>query len=113
MRRLCATVLIFEAIVIALAIPIAIKIEHVAGGSAGSAGGALAGAAVLIAVAVSMRTIGDPGLRIALIAGSVLQVLMIVSGVMVPAMYGLGAIFAGLWGVAIWLGHSAERAQPR
>jgi hypothetical protein len=113
MRRLCATVLIFEAIVIALAIPIAVKIEHVAGGSAGSAGGALAGAAVLIAVAVSMRTIGDPGLRIALIAGSVLQVLMIVSGAMVPAMYGLGGIFAILWAIAIWLGRSAERTQPR
>jgi hypothetical protein len=113
MRRLCATVLIFEAIIIALAIPIAIKIEHVAGGSAGPAGGGLAGAAVLIAVAVSMRTIGDPGLRIALIAGSVLQILMIVSGVMVPAMYGLGVIFAVLWCIAIWLGHSAERAQPR
>lgn len=113
MRRLCATVLIFEAIIIALAIPIAVKIEHVAGGSAGSAGGGLAGAAVLIAVAVSMRTIGDPGLRIALVAGSVLQVLMIVSGVMVPAMYGLGVIFAVLWVIAIWLGRSAERAQPR
>ena len=113
MRRLCATVLIFEAIIIALAIPIAVKIEHVAGGSAGPAGGGLAGAAVLIAVAVSMRTIGDPGLRIALVAGSVLQVLMIVSGVMVPAMYGLGVIFAVLWVIAIWLGRSAERAQPR
>jgi hypothetical protein len=113
MRRLCATVLIFEAIIIALAIPIAVKIEHVAGGSAGPAGGGLAGAAVLIAVAVSMRTIGDPGLRIALAAGSVLQVLMIVSGVMVPAMYGLGVIFAVLWVIAIWLGRSAERAQPR
>jgi hypothetical protein len=113
MRRLCATVLIFEAIIIALAIPIAVKIEHVAGGSAGPAGGGLAGAAVLIAVAVSMRTIGEPGLRIALIAGSVLQVLMIVSGAMVPAMYGLGAIFAILWAIAIWLGRSVERAQPR
>ena len=29
MRRLCATVLIFEAIVIGLAIPVAITIEHV------------------------------------------------------------------------------------
>lgn len=113
MRRLCATVLIFEAIVIALAIPIAVKIEHVAGGSAGPAGGGLAGAAVLIAVAVSVRAIGEPGLRAALVAGTVLQVLMIVSGVLVPPMYGLGVIFAGLWAIAIWLGRSVERAQPR
>ena len=112
MRRLCATVLIFEAIVIALAIPIAVKIEHVSGGSAGPAGGGLAGAAVLIAVAVSMRTIGLPGLRIALAAGSVLQILLIVSGAVVPAMYPLGVIFAVLWTIAILLGRSAERASP-
>jgi hypothetical protein len=37
MRRLCATVLIFEAIVIGLAIPVAVRIGHVSAGSAGSA----------------------------------------------------------------------------
>jgi hypothetical protein len=113
MRRLCATVLIFEAIVIGLAIPVAVKIEHMAPGAAGPTGGGLAGAAVLIAVAVSVRAIGPPGLRIALIAGSILQVLMIASGAVVPAMYGLGVIFGLLWTVAICLGRSAERAQPR
>lgn len=113
MRRLCATVLIFEAIVIGLAIPIAIKIEHVAPGSAGPAGGALAGLAVLVAVAISLRAIGTPGLRLALVTGSIVQVLMIASGVVVPPMYGLGVIFAVLWVIAIFLGRSAERAQPR
>jgi hypothetical protein len=113
MRRLCTTVLIFEAIVIGLAIPVAIKVNHMAPGSAGPTGGGLAGAAVLIAVAVSMRSTGLPGLRIALIAGSILQVLMIASGAVVPAMYGLGVIFAVLWTIAICLGRSAERAQPR
>ena len=33
MRRLCATVLIFEAIVIGLAIPVAIRIGHVSAGA--------------------------------------------------------------------------------
>jgi Protein of unknown function (DUF4233) len=113
MRRLCATVLIFEAIVIALAIPVAVKIEHMNPGSAGPTGGGLAGAAVLIAVAVSMRNTGQRGLQIALIAGSVLQILMIASGAVVTAMYGLGIVFAVLWTIAICLGHSAERAQPR
>ena len=113
MRRLCATVLIFEAIVIGLAIPVAITVGHVARHAAGSGGGGLAGAAVLIAVAVSMRSLGDSGLRLALIAGSILQVLMIASGTVVSAMYGLGAIFAVLWTIAICLGHSAERATPR
>jgi hypothetical protein len=112
-RRLCATVLIFEAIVIGLAIPVAIKIEHMTPGAAGPTGGALAGAAVLIAIAVSMRSAGAPVLRIALVAGSILQVLMIASGAVVTVMYGLGVIFAALWTIAILLGHSAERAQPR
>ena len=51
-RRLCATVLIMEAIVIGLAIPVAITIEHVPHRSAGVAGGVLAGAAVLLAAVV-------------------------------------------------------------
>jgi len=113
MRRLCATVLIFEAIVIGLSIPVAITVGHVSAGSAGPAGGGLAGAAILIAVAVSLRSTGPPGLRIALITGSLLQLLMIASGVVVPAMYALGVIFGTLWTIAICLGRSAERATPR
>jgi|ERR1700678_4133954 hypothetical protein len=113
MRRLCTTVLIFEAIIIALAIPVAIKVEHMTPGAAGPTGGALAVLAILIAVAVSMRNTGMSGLRIALIAGSILQILMIASGAVVPAMYGLGVLFAVLWTVAICLGRSAERVQPR
>ena len=45
MRRLCATVLIFEAVVIGLAIPVAITIDHEPHTAAGVAGGVLAGVA--------------------------------------------------------------------
>jgi hypothetical protein len=113
MRRLCATVLVFEAIVIGLAIPVAVRIGHVSAGSAGPAGGALAGAAVVTAIAVSVRSTGLPGLRIALVTGSILQLVMIASGVVVPVMYALGVIFCALWTVAILLGRGAERAEPR
>jgi hypothetical protein len=113
MRRLCATVLVFEAIVIGLAIPVAVKIGHVSAGSAGPAGGALAGAAVVIAIGVSVRSTGPPGLRIALVTGSILQLLMIASGALVPVMYALGLIFGVLWTVAILLGRKVERAQAR
>src|SRR5215469_8049489 len=113
MRRLCATVLIFEAIVIGLAIPVAVKIGHMSAGSAGPAGGALAGAAVVIAIAVSVRATGEPGLRIALVTGSILQLVMIASGAFVPVMYALGVIFGVLWTVAILLGRSTERAELR
>jgi Protein of unknown function (DUF4233) len=99
MRRLCATVLIFEAIVIGLAIPVAITIEHEPHAAAGVAGGVLAAIAVMLAAVV-----GRAGQGWALVAGSVLQVAVIAVGVVVPAMFVLGAIFAALWAVAIWLG---------
>ena len=73
MRRLCATVLIFEVVVIGLAIPVAITIAHARPAAAGGTGG-------------------------------VLQVAVIATGVVVPAMYGLGIIFGALWLTAIWLG---------
>ena len=99
MRRLCATVLIMEAIVIGLAIPVAITIEHESHQAAGIAGGVLAGAAVLLAA-----VIGRPRQRWALAAGSLLQVAVIAAGLVVPAMFVLGVLFAVLWAVAIWLG---------
>src|SRR5689334_3850795 len=99
MRRLCATVLIFEAIVIGLAIPVAITIEHEPHAAAGVAGGVLAAIAVVLAAVA-----GRPGQGWALAAGSVLQVAVIAAGIVVPAMFVLGAIFAALWAVAIWLG---------
>jgi hypothetical protein len=99
MRRLCATVLVFEAIVIGLAIPVAITIEHEPHTAAGVAGGVLAAVAVLLAAVV-----GRPGQRWALAAGSLLQVAVIAAGLVVPAMFVLGAIFAALWAAAIWLG---------
>ena len=98
MRRLCATVLIFEVVVIWLAIPVAITIAHAKHGPALLVGGVLAPAALVIAALV-----GRPGQGWALVAGTVLQAAVIATGVVVPVMYGLGAIFAGLWVTAIWL----------
>ena len=105
MRRLCATVLVMEAIVIGLAIPVAITIEHASHVSAGVAGGVLAGAAVLLAAVV-----GRPHQGWALAAGSLLQVAVIAAGALVPAMYALGALFAALWTTAIWLGYRFREA---
>ncbi len=105
MRRLCGTVLIMEAIIIGLAIPVAITIEHATPRAAGLAGGALAVAAVLLAAVA-----GRPGLRWALVAGSVLQVCVIAAGALIPVMYALGAIFGGFWVLAIWMGRRAESA---
>ncbi len=104
MKRLCATVLIMEAIVIALAIPVAVQISHLPPSSAGLTGGTAAVVAVVLA-AVARRL-----LRVTLIAGSALQVYVIALGVIVPAMYLLGAIFGALWATGIWLGYRVEHA---
>ena len=105
MRRLCATVLIMEAIVIGLAIPVAVTVERASRKDAATAGAVLAVAAVVLAVLAARAP-----LRLVLGGGSVLQVLVVAAGVIVPVMYFLGAIFAGLWATGIWLGHRA--AQP-
>jgi hypothetical protein len=102
MRRLCATVLVMEAIIIGLAIPVAITIGH-ASHAFGWAGGGLAVAAVLLA-----GVVGRPRRPWALAAGSVLQLLVIAAGVLVPVMYVLGVIFAGFWTLAIWMGRRYE-----
>ena len=98
LRQLCGTVLAMEAIVIGLAIPVAIVLEHVHRGLAGGVGGGLAVCALLLS-----GVVGRPGMGWALVAGTVLQALVIAAGAVVPAMYGLGAIFAALWITGIWL----------
>ena len=103
MRQLCGTVLIMEAIVIGLAIPVAITIGHTAPRVAGVAGGVLAVVAVFLAAVA-----GRPRLRWALVAGSALQLCVIAAGALVPVMYALGVIFAGFWVLAIWMGRRWE-----
>ena len=104
-RQLCGMVLVMEAIVIGLAIPVAIVLEHANHALAGGIGGGLAVLAVLIGAVV-----GRPRMGWAVYAGTVLQVLVIAAGVVVPAMYVLGVIFAALWVTGIWL---ARRHTPR
>ena len=112
-RQLCGMVLIMEAIVIGLAIPVAIVLEHANHGLAGGIGGGLAVLAVLIGAVV-----GRPRMGWAVYAGTVLQVLVIAAGVVVPAMYVLGVIFAALWVTGLWLARRyaapspAEHSQP-
>jgi Protein of unknown function (DUF4233) len=104
MRRLCATVLMVEAIVIALAIPVAVHIDHLTPQTAGLTGGIGAVLAVILAMLARWQ------LLLTVVVGSLLQVYLIASGQVVPVMYFLGAIFATFWVVGIWLGRRVERA---
>jgi hypothetical protein len=103
-KRLCATVLIMEAVVVVLAIPVAVHIDHLTTHSAAVTGGIAAIAAVIFAATAR------PLLRVTLVGGSLLQVFVIAAGSVVPVMYFLGGIFAALWIIGIWLGHRYEHA---
>jgi hypothetical protein len=106
MRRLCSTVLTMEAVVVLLAIVPAKVMEHVSGATAGAVGGAI----VLIAIVLA-GLVGRPRMGWVLYAGSAFQVLVIVTGVVMPAMYFLGVIFTALWFTGIWLARKVERAE--
>lgn len=92
-RRLSAAVLVLEAVVVALAIPVAIKVSGADAASAGIAGGALAVACLLLCGLLRYGW--------AYYAGSLVQLAAIVAGVWVPLMYVLGVVFAALWVWAI------------
>jgi hypothetical protein len=105
MRRLCATLLTLQAVVTALSIPVAIAVVHVSATTAGSVGGGLAVAGLVIAGLLRYRW--------AYVAGSILQILVIATGFMVPTMFFLGIIFAALWITAIWMARRVEGAAAR
>lgn len=102
MRRLCMIVLILESVVIALAIVPAVKLDHATPKSAALAGG------LAVAVAIVLAAVARRRLPWTLAGGSLLQVLIIVAGIVLPVMYILGAIFTLLWVTGIWLGHRVE-----
>jgi len=101
-RVLGATVLALEAIVVILAIPLAIVVQGVSPGVAIPAGVVLA--LVLVALA---RYVTRPW---AIPTGWALQVIVVLTGLVVPMMFIVGGIFALLWGVAITLGRRADEA---
>ena len=97
MKRLLVTVLSMEAVILLLSIVPAKTLGHASVGTAAAVGGGLAVLALLLCGFVGRGKAG-------LYAGSVFQVLVIAAGVLMPAMYVLGAIFAALWFTGIWLG---------
>jgi hypothetical protein len=103
-KRLLATVLIMETVVIWLAIPVAVAVDHASFARAGVAGIALAVAAVVLAALARRR------LRWTIVGGSLLQAVVIAAGVIVPVMYFLGAIFAAFWVIGLRLGHRLDVA---
>ena len=104
MSRIAATVLCIEAVVIALAIPAAIRLASVDAAVAVTVGGSLAVACLVVAALLRRG-------RFAYYLGSVLQLGAVLLGVVIPTMFVLGAIFAVLWFVALYLGGKVEAAE--
>jgi hypothetical protein len=99
-KSLLAAVLVFEAVVVALAIPVAV----LADGRGAAAAWTLAVLAVLLVLGAGVvrRPWG-------VAAGWVLQVLVCLSGLLVPAMAVLGLVFLGVWVVALVYGAKGDR----
>ncbi len=100
-RRLTSSVLSMEIIVFWLAIIVAIVQSHVRVAAAVGVGGALAVGCLAVAAMITRAW--------AYKAGGALQVLAILCGFVVPAMFVVGVIFAVLWTVAVRLGDAALR----
>jgi hypothetical protein len=100
-RRLTSSVLSMEFVVFWLAIIVAVVQSHVALSVALPVGGALALGCVVVAGMIK-RPWAYP-------AGSVLQLLAIGCGFVVPVMFFVGGLFAVLWTVALRIGDAAWR----
>jgi hypothetical protein len=96
MRVLGSSVLALEAIVVLLAIPLVLSTSTLPTGAV--VGGGFALAALLLA------TIGVLGRSWGPYVGSGLQVPVVLSGIVAPAMFILGAIFTVLWIIAVRTG---------
>jgi Protein of unknown function (DUF4233) len=102
-RGICAAVLVFEGLVVFFAMLVALDLSDVDHAILWWVGGGALVACVALAGLLRRRW--------ALAAASVLQVLLIGSGVVVRTMFFLGALFAGLWFLAIFLGRRVERLE--
>lgn len=95
-RALCAAVLVFEAIAVAMAIPVLVMVVGWPAGRSVAWGAGLA-VACLVAAGLLGRSWGYG-------VGHALQLAILALGLVMPAMFVVGGIFAALWLVAYVLG---------
>ena len=100
---MCAAILVFEGMVVFFAMLVALDLSDVDDATLW-----VVGSSALVACVLLAGLLRRPW---AIAAGSVLQILIIGTGVVVHTMYFLGALFAGLWFLAIFLGRRVERLQ--
>jgi hypothetical protein len=101
MRRVLSVVLFFEVIVFGLAVPVMYYVSSVPLEQAALYGG---GAAVLALVGAAL--LRSP---VGYVLGWLTQVVAIALGFLTPAMFGVGAMFAAIWVLAVVLGRKLDR----
>ena len=99
-RGMCAAVLALEGIVVGLSTPVMATLTSVSLGAALGVGLGLAVACFVVAGLLRSEA--------GYVAGWVVQAAAVALGLLVPAMYALGAIFAALWAAAYFLGRKIE-----
>ena len=105
MRVLGAAVLSLEAIVVLLAIPVVVVVGTLPVPPwLGISGGVVLALALIVVARYVTRPWAIP-------VGWVLQALVVLTGLLAPAMFIVGGIFALLWGVAIRLGRQVDQAR--
>jgi hypothetical protein len=104
-RTLCSSTLIGEFFVIGFAALVAMKDP----GLSMSTVWTVSGIAMLLCVLLC-GMVTRPG---GVVLGWALQVALIASGVVVPLMYFLGAVFAALWWASVHFGRKVDEAKAR
>ncbi len=100
MKVLCSAVLIFESIIIVLAMPVAIVVQQVHAGVA-----ILTGAVIIVGCFVALRGLKKPwGVSL----GAIMQLVILLTGFVVPTMFFLGLIFAIAWFCAVHFGRKGD-----
>jgi hypothetical protein len=102
-RGIAAAVLVFEGMVVFFATLVALDLSDVDDGTLWWVGGTVS-LACLVAAGLLRRPWGYA-------VGTALQLLVVAAGLVVPVMFFLGLLFAGLWFFVLYLGRKVERAQ--
>jgi hypothetical protein len=102
-RGILAAVLVFEGLVVFFATLVAKDLSDVDSTTVWWVGGTAAVACVVLA-GLLRRPWGTT-------VGSVLQILLVAAGFVVPTMFFLGLVFAALWFLGIYLGRRVERQE--
>ncbi|MEU0277851.1 DUF4233 domain-containing protein [Streptomyces sp. NPDC088147] len=105
MRTLCASTLIGEFFVIGFAGLVAMKSDDLTVGTVWT----VCGIAMLLSVLLCGMITRPGGVQL----GWALQVALVASGFVVPAMFVLGVIFAALWGASVHFGREIDEAKAR